>query len=327
MEDDREESQSPAEESIEPAGEDFRAGFVALVGRPSAGKSTLLNRLCGNKVSIISPKPQTTRNLIRGIVNRPSFQIVFLDTPGFTSAEDLRNQKLRQELFRALKDADAAVYLVDSSRAPGKEEQGILEIVKQFFRKRPESFVCVLNKNDLADSEKHAGPLLGFLDEKLGPVKRLSISAKRDPDFEDLLQEIASRLPKGDLLYDPGIETDQEPTFRISELIREQALAFCGQELPYAMYVEVADLEYRDEPLARKSQDSRAADELEGRRHLWVRAFLQVERESQKGILIGAGAKRIKEIRRRSTKEIRRQFGCPVYLDLQVKVNYKWRRR
>ncbi|MEM9423993.1 MAG: GTPase Era [Spirochaetota bacterium] len=291
----------------------FRSGFVALAGRPSAGKSTLLNALCGHKVSIISPKPQTTRNVIRGVVNRTDFQLVFLDTPGFSG-----EGHFLEELCRALQKAEAILYLMDLSRPPcgvDGEEQGLLALVREALEKEPRPLIAVLNKTDLLEAEifeQHRTAYFKLLAQYF-PRKDFAgscfeISAKKQEGLEELLQFLGGNLPPGEPLYDADIYTDQEPEFRIRELIREQALSFCGKELPYALYVEVADLEHRDDGF-------------------WVRAFLQVERETQKGILVGKGGQRIREIRKRSTRSLRREFACPVQLDLQVKVDYKWRRK
>ncbi len=351
----------PTENAVKP-NTGFRTGFVALVGRPSAGKSTLLNRLCGHKVAITSPKPQTTRNVIRGIVNQPSSQLVFLDTPGFTGAEDLLADRLREELRSALREADVVLYLLDLSRPaqplcakhlekPGKvrrqssdwrvpagtdgpeplsEEQGLLALLRELLTREPRPLCLGLNKSDLLGEPQRQERIAEYLAQLRQYFPDLSekqcclLSAKNGEGQEELLWQIGTQLPaqatagRGteQRLYDEDIYTDQEPQFRIGELIREQALSFCGRELPYALYVEVADLEY---------QNSKTVSEQEGA--LWVRAFLQVERESQKGILVGKGGSRIREIRKRSTREIRKQFSCPVHLDLQVKVDYKWRRK
>ena len=342
--------------------ETFRAGFVALVGRPSSGKSTLLNALCGQKVAITSPKPQTTRNVIRGIVNRPASQVVFLDTPGFTETEDFLAGQLREELSRAVREAEAVLYLLDLSRPPksvprsrsqaftdgcafdasqpaGGEEPGLLALLRGVIGQEAcASFplVIALNKTDLlADKSLRAQRFAQYLEllrhyfPQLSREQCFEISASKGHGLEAMLQFLGRQLPAGEPLYEADVYTDQEPQFRIQELIREQALPFCGRELPYALYVHVADLESR--PLA---QIDGAAAQLQGlaradwpERGLWVRAFLQVERESQKGILVGKGGIRIREICKRSSRAVRREFGCPVQLDLQVKVDYKWRRK
>ncbi len=302
----------------------FRSGFVALVGRPSAGKSTLLNTLCGQKVAIISPKPQTTRNVIRGIVHRETYQLVFLDTPGFSETKDLLSSHLRNELHNALRKAEAILYLLDLSRSHHKEarkvdageEQGLLALLREVLVRDSRPLCFAMNKVDLlceAGLQQRAAEYWELIKQYFPEENSFfQVSAKQKYGTEALLQYLSAKLPKGGLLYDVDIYSDQEPQFRIQELIREQALSFCGKELPYALYVEIADLEYKGE----QPQQS-----------LWVRAFLQVERDSQKGILVGKGGERIREIRKRSTRAVRKEFACPVELELQVKVDYKWRRK
>ena len=314
----------------------FRSGFVALVGRPSAGKSTLLNTLCGQKVAIISPKPQTTRNVIRGIVNRATCQLVFLDTPGFSERKDfprdLLSSHLRDELHNALREAEAILYLVDLSRSPHSphkenngedseaeegEEPGLLALLREVLARDSRPLLFAMNKVDLLPNmelrEQRTAEYLELIQQYFPEQNSFfQISAKQKHGIETLLQRLSAKLPEGALLYETDIYTDQEPQFRIQELIREQALSFCGKELPYALYVEIADLEYKGS---------------QTRQSLWVRAFLQVERDSQKGILVGKGGERIREIRKRSTRAIRKEFACPVELELQVKVDYKWRRK
>ncbi|WGK69236.1 GTPase Era [Candidatus Haliotispira prima] len=351
----------------------FHSGFVALVGRPSAGKSTLLNALCGEKVAIISPKPQTTRNVIRGIVNRPSAQFVFLDTPGFTENEDFLSTQLREELRSAVRKAEAILYLLDLSRpvpastesvrvgeygSDGQgqgsvsEEEGLLSLLRDVLDRQARPLCLALNKTDLlpdaAQRQQRIAEYLKLVKQYFPDLPMsccFELSAKKEDGLEEVLQHLCLQVPEGEPLYDTDVYTDQEPQFRIRELIREQALSFCGRELPYALYVEVVDLEYRpfaefDNATGREAFDRKACDpkahDSESQSHgqdqgqdqgLWVRAFLQVERESQKGILIGKGGNRIREIRKRSTKAVRMKFGCPVQLDLQVKVDYKWRRK
>ena len=323
--------------------QEFRCGFVALAGRPSAGKSTLLNAICGQKVAITSPKPQTTREVIRGIVHRPSHQLVFLDTPGFTEAGDATAKKLRGALYSALGKAEVVLYLLDLSRppkaqstqnnggnrleppAPPLEERGLLAMLQQALKREPRPLCIALNKSDLLanpkEQQQRREQYLALVREyfpRLEESRCFAISAKQQDGLEALLDFLGSQVPQTVPLYEPSVFSDQNPRFRVQELIREQALPFCGRELPYAMRVQVADMEPRSfVPRNPKEQHESG---------MWVRAFLQVERDSQKGILVGKAGKRIREIRLRSTKVLRRELNCPVLLDLQVKVAYKWRR-
>jgi GTP-binding protein Era len=329
----------------------MKCGFAAIIGRPSAGKSTLLNALCGEKVAITSPVPQTTRNAIRGIVNRSGGQIVFLDTPGYHESEKKLNLYLKDVVHRALSDADVVLYVVDGTRTPGREEHAVMELLG----KSGKPVVAVINKTDLDT------PLLaeirGLVQAHLSPKALLNVSAVKGSNLEGLLQAVLDHCPEGELFYPGDFYTDQNPEFRISEIIREQAIARSQQELPHAIYVEIVDMEFQDaggQPVSRKMSAPRpeTTEELPAgappgffdddtprdetaetgdteksvpARNLWVRAFLVVERKSQVGILVGHQGAQIKAIRIESLKVMKKIFPWKVRLDLRVKVNPKWR--
>jgi GTP-binding protein Era len=282
----------------------LKAGFCAVVGRPSSGKSTLLNSVCGQKVSIVSQVPQTTRNQIRGIFNQPeSGQIVFLDTPGFHLSERKFNLEMMGNVARSLDGADVVLYLVDASRDGGAEELGL----QQKLSSVRVPLVCALNKIDLGKSKTAA--LETQIRTALPSLNSLhTVSALTRDGLDDLLAAVFACLPEGEPFYPPDFYTDQEPHFRIAEIVREAAIQRVGDELPHALYVEVADLETR-----------------ENGTRLWIRAFLTVERESQVGIVVGQGGTKIKEIRVASQKELGKIFSQRIELDLRVKVNAKWR--
>ena len=284
-----------------------RSGFVAVLGRPSAGKSTLVNALCGHKVSIVSPVPQTTRNRIRGIVTREAGQLVFLDTPGYHLSERRMNRKMQGVAIGALEDADLLLYVVDASRAPGEEERAIAARIAEAALPR----IVALNKTDLLRGERgvEEAPARGFLREVLPDTPVHAVSALQGHGVEELLTALFSGIPMGEPFYDAEFYTDQSPEFRIAEILREQAFAVTSQEIPHCLYVEIADLEMRDPPAE----------------HLWARAFLVVERESQKGILVGKGGERIKGIRAAAERECNAIFPYPVKIDLRVKARPKWR--
>ena len=280
-----------------------KSALASIVGRPSAGKSTLLNRFCGEMVSIVTPLPQTTRNKIRGIVNRPQGQIVFLDTPGFHDSEKKFNQQLRSLVQNALDESDMVLYVIDRSRAPGQEERELLSLLDQVSQ----PVVIALNKCDLP---AHPG-WQEFLHQPLyEKAKILEISAQLDQGLEPLLDLLYDLAPEGEPYYPEEYYTDQEPVFRISEVIREQAMLRTREEIPHAIYVEIADLEEDQE-----------------QNQLWIRAFLVVERESQKGIVVGKGGEGIKKIRQESQKILGRIFPQRIHLDLRVKANPKWRNK
>lgn len=281
--------------------------MVAIVGRPSSGKSTFLNTASGEKVSIVSPVPQTTRNAVRGIVNTSYGQLVFIDTPGYHNSDKKLNLKLKAIAEEQLGDADLILYLIDSSRAPGEEESLIADLVSTFKDKT----VIGINKIDLPESRPKA--VRAFLERffpKFPPERIVEISAEKDTNINDILFQLYSLAPEAEPLYPEEFYTDQEVDFRIAEIIRENAMNSLFEEIPHSIYVEISDMEWKKPG-----------------KELWVRAFLVVEKESQKGMVIGKGASMIKHIRIESIKQIRRIFDYRVDLDLQVKVNKNWRQK
>jgi GTP-binding protein Era len=281
-----------------------KSAVVGIVGRPSAGKSTLLNRLCGAKVSIVSPVPQTTRNRIRGIVTRPRGQLVFLDTPGFHLSERKLNRYLTDLVSVTLGDADIVLYLVDGTRSVGDEEQALLERV----RSAAKPCVVAVNKSDrrgAAWSEVRAALAAAL---PAAPVHE--VSARDGAGVEELAAALLELAPEGDQLYPDEYYTDQDPEFRIAEIVREKAIAHTREELPHAIYVRLEDLEMSGD----------------GER-LHARGFILVERESQKGILVGKAGDRIRAIVAEAEHELRALFPYPVDLDLRVKVDRDWRKR
>ncbi|MBI9104792.1 MAG: GTPase Era [Spirochaetales bacterium] len=284
----------------------MKSAFTAIIGRPSAGKSTLINTLCEEKVSIVSPVPQTTRNSIRGVLTRPEGQIVFVDTPGYHFSEKKINLHMKDVAEGALEGIDLVIYLIDTSRHPGKEEEDITRLLT-FHRKK---LLIVLNKTDAKASmikETRAYALSVFPE---APV--FEISALKGSGIPELLKGLWEMAPEGELMYPTDIYTDQDPEFRIKEIIREKAISIAREEIPHAIYVEIADTEFRGE---------------QPKQTLWVRAFLVTERESQKGILVGKKGENIKEIRKSAQKELSDIFPYRVMLDLQVKANPKWRNK
>lgn len=288
----------------------LKTGVVTIVGRPSSGKSTFLNTACQEDVSIVSPIPQTTRNAIKGIVNTSFGQLIFIDTPGYHSSEKKINLRLKNVTESQLDGVDAFLYIIDSSRETGEEEvltAGLLKDVQ-------EKTVVAVNKVDL---NKNSGTVpqkyLNFIEEYLPKVPKdriFPISAKNDSGINEVLKSIYEIVPNGVPLYDEETYTDQDLSFRIKEVIRGEAMNRLQDEIPHALYVEVADVEHRNEG-----------------KKLWIRAFLCVERESQKGIVIGKGAAKIKEIRLESQKKLSEIYVQKIDLDLQVKVDKNWRQK
>ncbi|MDD4011151.1 MAG: GTPase Era [Sphaerochaetaceae bacterium] len=281
-----------------------KCSTVSIIGRPSSGKSTLLNTICENKVSITSPTPQTTRNAIKGIYTDQRGQLIFTDTPGFHLSEKAFNLRLQEIAVDSLDDADQILYMIDPTRESGDEENRIAFILSNV--KCPIT-VCI-NKADAATaSQKEAAA--SFVREKLPNAEILIASALNDEGVDEILIALFSHASEGELLYAEDQFTDQDLHFRVSEIIREKAMNSTTEELPHAIYVEVSDLEYDKE-----------------NQKVWIRAFINVEHESQKGILIGKGGANIKSIRVQAFKEIKRIFpGSRLELDLRVKTAGSWR--
>jgi GTP-binding protein Era len=282
----------------------MKCGTVAIIGRPSSGKSTMVNTIVEMPVSITARTPQTTRNAIRGIYTEDRGQLIFTDTPGYHLNDKSLNLRLQQIAVDALKETDMILYMIDATRAPGKEEEAIVEIIKKSHR----PVVCALNKSDLARADKIDESRM-FVNENLPEATVLETSAKKDDGIDEILIKLYELAPEGELLYPADSYTDQPVEFRISEIIRGNTISLVNKELPHAIYVEVSDLEFREES-----------------NEIWVRAFIIVERESQKGIIVGKGGANIKKIRVSSFKAIKPIFpGKKLQLDLRVKAQPKWR--
>ncbi|MDR2398435.1 MAG: GTPase Era [Spirochaetaceae bacterium] len=282
-----------------------KAAFVAVVGRPSVGKSTLVNHLCGAKVAIVSAVPQTTRNAIRGILHRAEGQLVFVDTPGRHESTRKLNQKLMEVSDRSLEEADLILYGLDASRPPGPEETAIAQRLAPLV----ERTIAAVNKIDLPQGDYERS--LAFLQQRLPglvPARCFPVSALKGTGTAALVSGLLAMAGEGTPFYPEEYYTDQELPFRIAEIIREKAISRLREEIPHALYVEVADAELRDA----------------GTR-LWVRAFIITERESQKGMVVGKGGVLIKAIRLAAQKDLNRILDWKVELDLRVKTAHDWR--
>lgn len=278
-----------------------KSAFAAILGRPSSGKSTLLNVLCGEKVSIVSPVPQTTRNMVRGIVTREAGQIVFLDTPGFHLSDKKLNLKLKELALRALGDADIVLYIIDATREPGQEEESLARVLAASST----PLVAVINKIDLPDADKMRAEK--FLAERLPAAPRLMISAKNQTGTENLIALLMDMAQEGPLWYPEEYYTDQEPTFRIAEIIREKIILHTRQELPHAVFVSFT--------ASRKLKDGSLEASFD----------IIVERTSQKGILIGKAGSMIQKIREESESDLSKIFDYAIHLRLQVSVDPSWK--
>lgn len=277
-----------------------RSGFVAIVGRPNVGKSTLLNRLVGRKVAIVSPKPQTTRRRILGVTTLPEAQLLFQDTAGWHRARSLINKRMVQDTESVIADADVILWVVDAMSGLRQEDRLLCELLRT--SKRP---VCVaLNKIDRQARAK----LLPQLDEigKLLPeAETVPVSALEGENVTELVDVLASRLPEGPRFYDEDTITDQTERTLVEEIVREQIFLQMREEVPYAVGVVIEKFEDRDDLSV-------------------ISAAIHVERRTQKGIVIGAGGSRIKEIGRAARLEAEKVLGRRIYLELFVRVDEDW---
>jgi GTPase len=282
----------------------MKSAVVAIVGRPSSGKSTLVNALCGGKVSIVSAVPQTTRNRVRGIFTGPEGQIVLIDTPGFHLSEKKLNRYMTDLIASTVAEVDLVLYVVDGTRPAGDEEKALQESLHGASHR----LVVCLNKSDAAGDGWAASR--AALVEALRGAPVLEISAKTGTGLPALRAELFARAPEGELMYPEDYYTDQTPDFRVAEIVREQATLQTREEVPHSLYVRIEDLEMRDDGQT-----------------MWARGFICVERESQKGIVVGRGGDRIRTIVRESERELNEIFPWTVRLDMRVKVDREWRKR
>jgi len=282
---------------------DHRSGFVTVIGKPNVGKSTLINAYLGQKIAIVSEKPQTTRNRLLGILTRPNAQIIFVDTPGIHNPRHKLGEFMVETAVRAIPDADVVVFTVDVSNLPTDEDLQIADLLKA---KCQMPVLLTLNKVDLLAPEDvlphtEAYRALGdFADWML-------VSATRGDNRDELLELIISHLPQGPRYYPEEQVTDQQERFIAAELVREAVLRHTHQEIPHAVAVMVEEFQERGPDMT------------------YISADIFVEKDSQKGIVIGQGGKMLKRIGQEARKEIEEMVGTRVYLELRVKVKKKWR--
>lgn len=280
-----------------------RSGFVAIVGRPNVGKSTLVNALVGDKVAITSDKPQTTRSAIRGILNHGDAQVVFIDTPGYHKPRTLLGRKLNEVVRAAWADVDLALFLVDGRAGVGRGDAK----VAQDLHRTDTPVISVVNKVDVMRPDEIAAALVAT--SNLGEYEEFVPVSARSGDGVELLRDlVVARMPEGPQFYPEGMASDQPPPVFVAELVREKLLARTREEVPHSIAVVTEDYEEREDGL------------------LEIRAMIFVERDSQKGIVIGKGGETIKAVGTEAREEIETLFGRRVFLDLRVRVEKDWQR-
>ena len=283
---------------------DHRSGVVALVGKPNVGKSTLMNALLGQKIAIVSPKPQTTRTRILGIFTRCDAQVIFADTPGVHDPHHKLGEFMVKTAARTIADADVVLFLADVSRRPSREDRQLAQLIAESARG---PVILGLNKMDLLSPDRVKAHVDAYL--RLGQFQDwMLLSATRGHNLDLLLEQVIGALPAGPRYYPEGQITDQHLRALAAELIREQILDLTHQEVPHSVAVQVRHFEEREGG------------------PVYIGAHILVERDSQKGIVIGRKGRMLKKIGRAARREIERLLERQVYLDLRVKVRYKWRR-
>ncbi len=288
---------------------EFRSGFVPIVGRPNVGKSTLLNRIVGRKVSIVSDKPQTTRTHVRGVRTTGSSQLVFLDTPGVHKPRTLLGERANERALATLSEADVVCFVVEASASIGPGDR----FVAARLREVDTPVVLAVNKIDAATRDE-IGEHLAVASRELGDFAAyVPVSARTGDGVDVLVGELEARLSEGPHYYPSGVVSDQPETFLAAELVREQLLRHAREELPHAIVVTTDDAEERTTS--------------SGEALLALSVTVRVERDSQKGIVIGKGGSVLKDAATAARRELETLLGTRVHLDVRVKVDPDWQRR
>ncbi len=283
---------------------EFKSGYIAIVGAPNVGKSTLLNQLLKQKISITAPKPQTTRNRILGILNDDSYQIIFVDTPGIHKAHDEFNRGLVETALSTLGESDAILFMIEP-------ESGISvnEFILDNLGRIQTPVILLINKVDMIRNKNDLLPLIANYSERFDFKAVMPISALKGEGAADIISEVLTLLPEGPQYYPPDYLTDQPERFFAAELIREKIFHLVHQEIPYAVAVIVEKF-----------------TEMPEKNLIEIDATINVERESQKSIIIGKGGLMLKEIGKQARGEIETFLGCHIYLGLFVRVQKNWKK-
>jgi GTP-binding protein Era len=283
----------------------FRSGFVAVVGRPNVGKSTLVNRLVGQKVSITSPTPQTTRGPIRGVRNGPDYQAVFVDTPGSQKPRDTLRARMQQQVLDSLSESDVILFVLDATQATGGIGPGD-RYVARLVAESGTPAIAVINKVDLLRNREEVLPIVGEVSE-LGDWREIfPISAAEVLNIEPLMEAVIELLLPGPRYFPEGKITDYPESLILAEYVREKALNVLREEVPHAVAVEIEEVERKESVTV-------------------VYATIHVERPTQRMIVLGKGGKTIKRIGVEARRDVERLLGNRIYLDLKVKVSPGWR--
>ena len=282
---------------------EFRTGFAAVIGKPNAGKSTLINTLMNEKISIVSPKPQTTRNSIKCILMGDDYQIILVDTPGIHKPKNKLGEYMMKSAKDTMEDVDCILFVVDAAAGIQPAEESIIEGLKH--TKKP--IILVENKMDRA-TKTRAAQIADTVKKSLDIRAVIQISAKDAKNTELIVPEVLKYIPEGPMLYDPEYLTDQSERFVVSEIIREKAISLLSDEIPYGVGVEIVKMSQRD-----------------GKPITDIEATILCERESHKGIVIGKGGSMLKQIGSKARADIENMLSMQVNLKLWVKVREDWR--
>lgn len=283
---------------------EFKSGFIAIIGRPNVGKSTLINNLVGRKIAIMSDKPQTTRNEVIGILTKKDeYQLIFVDTPGIHKPKNNLGEFMMSTVKKSLRNADLIIYMVDSSKSFGRGEEYVIEILKGL--KTP--VILAINKIDLAPKEEVL-PIIKLYEEQIDVANIIPISALKADNIEELKKKILDNIKPGPQYYPEEATSSVEEKDLVSEIIREKILFLTKEEVPHSVAVSIELIEEEGNMVK-------------------VYASIFVERKSQKGILIGKQGSMLKKIGKMSRVELEKLWGMKVYLDLLIKVKENWRKR
>lgn len=279
----------------------FRSGYVSLIGRPNVGKSTLLNAILGEKIAIVTPKPQTTRNRITGIKTLPQAQIIFIDTPGIHKPRQILGEKMNRLAYESLEDVDIVLFMVEPEM-PGSGDFFVLERIRQV--RKP--VFLLINKVDTI-RKPYLLPIIEEYNRLFAFREIMPVSALKTYGVDQLIETLEKSLPEGPKLYPDDIVTDQMERFMVSEIIREKIIEMTKEEVPYSTAVEVEEWTEREDGI------------------VFIRANIYIERDGQKGIIIGKQGSRLKSIGTEARHEIESLLGTRVFIELWVKVKKDWR--